>query len=924
MKYVYKYNHTFALFWMLLSSFYGFGQAIIQGTVIDASTGGSLEGVIVSVIKDDKQIGTFTDDNGNYRLMANVTPPYSVYFQSPLYEVKSTIVNQTVKDLTVALNIKDDLNVGAEAVGVASIDEVTIVSKNKQPKAMSPVTVHNIGLIELQLNPGADLSSCISCKPGMATYQASMTLSVLNPRGFTDGTNLRFVQLVDGTDSNLPCPCFPLANPLGNSELDVRLVEVMPGPGSALYGPNLFNGALSMFTKSPFDYEGVSGYFKAGVNTQPIRGSKPFYDMGFRVAKKFGEKLAIKFTGSFLKATDFVGLDTTHSVTGMNVLNREQLMSKDQMSAHDFDAVNIYGDELGIMTDLFNNGERVRVSRTGYREDELYNADITNVKLNLSAHYKLGKNLEAIYDGRVAYFDGFQRYYIMFYPTLNSQFNNHRLELRGKKFNVRTYYTQHKTGTAYNIMMAATMTQRLLKSDDLWASDYTRAFRGEIQGVQANSPMSARRYADRDIPEVGSEAFNAAFDNATQNSGAKMVDRSGFYHIEGSYDFSEDVKGLPFQVGGSFRTYQLRSDGTVYNDQIPRYNGTITFSQYGVYTQATKTLFNERLAMNATIRMDGHSLFETRFSPRFASVLTLGKKRNSHIRFSVQNAFRNPSATEGFHNRRMMGNGRMTNLVGGAAENYQYWSMILNDDGDVLTGNQLAEEAVTMFSYRNFAESQNRDMLQSANIQPLQQEMLTAFELGYKYIGMNGRLTADIHGYLNNFNDFIGIRSVFHMPSDRGFMFTQNLPGQIQGYGAVASLDITSKKGFKYGGNYAYADFSVSEEVVNDPTIIPGFNTPNHLLNFYVSHPNIWKGFGFTTRYRHSGSYMWETAFGIGRVDSYSTVDAAIHCHVKSLKSLIKVGASNIFNDPYNTIYGGPQVGGQYYVSITFDDFLFQ
>ncbi len=914
-------NHLLAFVLMIFYSSYLFSQSIIQGTVIDASTGENLEGVIVTVVKDEKQIGTFTDSYGNYRLLASVEPPYSVYFQSPLYEIKTQIINDAVKDLDVALGIKADLNVGVEAVAYKTLDEVTIPSKSKELKSMSPVTIHNIGLVELQMNPGVDLTSCISCKPGMASYQASMSLSVLNPRGFTDGTNLRFVQLIDGTDSNLPCPCFPLANPLGNSELDVRLVEIMPGPGSALYGPNLFNGALAMFTKSPFDYEGISGYVKAGVNTQPIRGGEPFYDMGFRIAKKINDKFAIKFTGSYLKATDFFGFDTTHSVTGMNVLDSEELLSR-PMNHPSFDAVNVYGDELSIPIDLRNDGNIMMVNRTGYREDQLYNPEINNIKLNLAAHYKLSKNLELIYDGRYARFDGFQRYYIMFYPTLNSTFNNHRLELSGKKFNVRTYYTRHNTGTAYNIMMAATMTQRMLKPDAEWAADYARAFRGEVPDIPAESHMKARMFADQDVPGTNSMEFRDAFERAVNNPGPKMIDRSGFYHMEGSYDLSDDIKFASIQVGGSYRNYQLRSEGTVYNDQVGPYNGKITFSQYGLYSQATKLLFRDKLLLKGTIRMDGHSYFETRFSPRMATVLSLGDESKHHIRFSVQSAFRNPSATEGFHNRRMMGNGRMSTMIGGQWESIKYWSLDLGD-GSVLTGPQLMNEAVTMMSFRRFSETGNEEMLMSANIQPLRQEQLTAFELGYKSQALEGRLSADVHGYYNNFRDFIGIKSAFHMPSERSFMFTQNLPGKVVGYGAVASLDYMGKKGYRYGINYAYADFNVDEEISNDPTIIPGFNTPNHILNIYLSHANIWKDLGFSTRFRYSSSYVWETAFGIGDIDAYSTIDAAVHYHFKPIKSLVKLGASNIFNNPYNTIYGGPSIGGQYYLSITFDDFLF-
>jgi iron complex outermembrane receptor protein len=57
-------------------------------------------------------------------------------------------------------------------------------------------------------------------------------------------------------------------------------------------------------------------------------------------------------------------------------------------------------------------------------------------------------------------------------------------------------------------------------------------------------------------------------------------------------------------------------------------------------------------------------------------------------------------------------------------------------------------------------------------------------------------------------------------------------------------------------------------------------------------------------------------------IPAYSTFDAQISKKVDYLKSIIKVGGSNIGNKLYTSGWGNPSVGGTYYISITFDELL--
>ena len=55
---------------------------------------------------------------------------------------------------------------------------------------------------------------------------------------------------------------------------------------------------------------------------------------------------------------------------------------------------------------------------------------------------------------------------------------------------------------------------------------------------------------------------------------------------------------------------------------------------------------------------------------------------------------------------------------------------------------------------------------------------------------------------------------------------------------------------------------------------------------------------------------------------AFGTLDANVAVKVPSIKTIFKIGGSNILNNYYTSSFGSAQIGGLYYVSIMFDEFL--
>ena len=54
----------------------------------------------------------------------------------------------------------------------------------------------------------------------------------------------------------------------------------------------------------------------------------------------------------------------------------------------------------------------------------------------------------------------------------------------------------------------------------------------------------------------------------------------------------------------------------------------------------------------------------------------------------------------------------------------------------------------------------------------------------------------------------------------------------------------------------------------------------------------------------------------------FGVFDAQVNYKFTGIKTIVKLGGTNLFGGDYRTNLGAPFVGQQYYISLTFDEFL--
>ncbi|WP_293889905.1 TonB-dependent receptor [Flavobacterium sp.] len=923
-----------------------FAQTTISGSVKD-SKNQPVSGANVKITGENS--GTVTGSDGNFSLTTTKKPPFNIEVSSVGYGTKTVSVTTNNQNLGISLNDEEN-----------QLDEI-VVSASRTPERIreSPVTIERFGIKDVKKTAAPSFYDGLENLKEVQMNTSSLSFKSINTRGFATVANTRFLQLVDGMDNASPLLNFVLGNLIGISEIDIQSVELLPGASSALYGANAFNGILLMNSQDPWTHQGITAYVKYGQTSQKAAGTNNFYDYGIRVAHAFDKHFAGKANFTFMKGTDwhatnYNGIDTNgNEVEGVN------------RNDPSYNGVNVYGDEVAINLKSrnafgsagYNLLPNINISRTGYSETELTESKVKNAKIDFSLHFKPWANdFEIIWQSKFGFgnsvYQGASRY------NLNGFFmQQHKIELKGKNFFLRGYTTSEDGGKSYDMTFTAININRLWKSDQQWFADYGGAYGaatlGLVPGV-GTTPAEAHAYArsradtGRLIP--GTQAFKDAFNQVIADpsvlTGSKLVDNSRIYHSDVNYNFKDLFKPAEIQVGGSYRTYQLNSHGRIYTDA----NSTINYNEYGVYTQVQKKLMDDRLKLTGSVRYDKAKNFDGNFSPRLSFVYALDKEKNHNIRGSFQTGFRNPTTQDqyiGFDIGSRV-------LIGSAPDNLTRFTEDLpisaaggggtaTLDGDQAYHNSFTKDSYNAFDnyYRSHSVSTINTaaaaaLLVKADVNLVKPEQVKAFDLGYR-ANVKG-FSLDLNGYYNIYNDFIGNVNVITpyygtaetSPTDvtptsasaalanrdsREYQLYTNTDVEVKSYGFGVGLTKKIYKDFEFSGNYNYSAFDFDK--AKDPNFEASFNTPKHRVKGSLSNDKLFGNLGLSVSARWNSEYLWESSFADGMIDEATVIDVQANYNIKSLKSILKVGATNIGGKEYGQVIGAGLIGQQYFLSLT-------
>jgi hypothetical protein len=295
--------------------------------------------------------------------------------------------------------------------------------------------------------------------------------------------------------------------------------------------------------------------------------------------------------------------------------------------------------------------------------------------------------------------------------------------------------------------------------------------------------------------------------------------------------------------------------------------------------------------------------------------------QDHNLRGSYQTAYRFPTTQNQWINL-VVGGG--TVLLGGLPElrdfyNFQgnkvYTVASVQAAGAALQSGTPPPQALALLQERVFGD--------------YKPETMKSFEAGYKGL-FNKKVLIDVYGYIGKYENFLGRTIVLqaNQPNNQLMLFSAstrksisvavNSSSTVKTYGFGASIDWLLARSFVLTANVS------SDKITDVPSgFVAFFNAPSYRLILGLSNTGFGKDkrFGFNVIMRTQDDFFYESDFRQGEVGAYTTVDAQVSYKLPASRSLIKLGASNLFNNYYKTSFGNPEIGGIYYVSYAYNVF---
>ena len=225
----------------------------LAGTVSSAVTGEPLPGVHIRLLDgpNDRFVsGAYSDVDGSFAIRDIPTGSYRLVssFLGCRTDTRPVTLNGG-DPLTLAISLEE------EALDMGEI--VVTASRRKEKILDAPASVSVVSARDIQSRNATTTMQHLEGVQGVDVAQKCIMQYEYVARGLNNVFNGTMRTLVDNRLTNLPSLRANISYLQSLSDADIDRIEVVLGPGSALYGPNVTNGVVNIITKSPFASRGT-------------------------------------------------------------------------------------------------------------------------------------------------------------------------------------------------------------------------------------------------------------------------------------------------------------------------------------------------------------------------------------------------------------------------------------------------------------------------------------------------------------------------------------------------------------------------------------------------------------------------------------------------------------------------------------------
>ena len=282
----------------------------IAGAVTDDASGAPLASVYVEIVGADGTVvaSGVTGPGGAYRIGGVPAGTYTVRFTSAgwgtVTETGQTVVAGDLSTLSVTMSEQS-----------YRLNPITVTASKTEEKALdAPAAVEVVSTEDIAERPATTIAEHVKGEPGVDVINTGVQGSYVVVRGFNNIFSGATLTMTDNRIARVPSLRANISHFNPTSSLDLDRVEVVLGPGSALYGPNAANGVIHSITRSPIGEPGASLSVGGGLRQQSAgtgfeSNDEGLYHMEGRVAVSPSDRFGAKVSGQYFSATEYLFTD---------------------------------------------------------------------------------------------------------------------------------------------------------------------------------------------------------------------------------------------------------------------------------------------------------------------------------------------------------------------------------------------------------------------------------------------------------------------------------------------------------------------------------------------------------------------------------------------------------------------------------------
>ena len=282
----------FALVAVLCVATVSVQAATLNVTVTDARTGEKIDGISVTVIS---QAGTSNEGVSNAAGMLEIADlaagVYTIAASAPGYTDKTMANVELVADGTTSVEI-------ALSSEIIELDQVSVTASRRREKVLeAPASVAVVSASQIRDRVAPSVTEHLKSVGGVDVVNTGLGSSHVVVRGFNNVFSGSLLSLVDNRIARVPSLRVNAYSLIPTASEDIEQIEVVSGPGAALYGPNSANGVMHILTRSPFTSQGTTISIGGGERSM-LMGS-------LRHAGVINETLGYKLSASGFRGNDW-------------------------------------------------------------------------------------------------------------------------------------------------------------------------------------------------------------------------------------------------------------------------------------------------------------------------------------------------------------------------------------------------------------------------------------------------------------------------------------------------------------------------------------------------------------------------------------------------------------------------------------------